>query len=110
MDNQVKNILVKFGVPQSRLSQLEHELFKENIIIYKSQLPKLTEQPVLNIDATPDEDYPLRILRAYRQGCNCQWLEDVDGKEPTNPLLKAMNKDNGKRKKILDEAIKKLSG
>jgi len=31
------------------------------------KLPELTQQPILHIDGTPDEDYPLRILRAYRR-------------------------------------------
>jgi len=51
------------------------------------ELPDLTQQPVEFVDGTPDREYPLRILRAYRENCNCKW-ETSD--EP-DPLLEAMN-------------------
>lgn len=72
------------------------------------QLPKFTEQAVEYIDATPDDNYPMRILQAYRQRCDCQWAEDTDGGEVKNPLLKSMNEMNNKRAEILDKAIAKL--
>jgi len=73
------------------------------------KLPELTQQPILHIDGTPDEDYPLRILRAYRQECDCKWAENTDDSEPTNPLLIMMNKHCEQRAEILDRAIEKLS-
>jgi len=72
------------------------------------KLPELTQQPVLHIDGTPNEDYPLRILRAYRQQCDCRWVENTDGSEPTNPLLIMMNEHCEQRAEILDRAIEKL--
>ena len=69
-------------------------------------LPETTQQPVIHVDATPDEEYPLRILQAYRDNCNCKWVESTDpDAPPTSPLLKAMNEQNDKRAAILDDAI-----
>ena len=107
MDKEVKKILGGFLKPK-QISVLEDKLREANCIIYKSTLPKITEQAVMHVDATPDEDYPLRILQAYRQHCDCQWAESTDGEEPTNPLLIAMNEMNEARAKILDKAIAKL--
>jgi len=73
------------------------------------KLPELTQQPILHIDGTPNEDYPLRILRVYRQECDCKWAENTDGSEPTNPLLIMMNEHCDQRAEILDRAIEKLS-
>ena len=71
------------------------------------ELPKLTQQPVEHIDSTPDEDYPLRILRAYRQNCNSYW--EVHGlTEDEKRIYDIMNEDQDKRAKILDAAIEKL--
>lgn len=72
------------------------------------KLPDLTQQPILYIDGTPNEDYPLRILRAYRQNCNCMWSETTTGGEPQNPLLQLMNEHNRQRAEILDRAIRLL--
>lgn len=64
------------------------------------KLPETTQQSILIVDATPDEDYPLRILRAYRENCNVKWVA-----EPPNPLVDIMNTDCDKRAEILDRAI-----
>lgn len=72
------------------------------------KLPDLTQQPVQHVDATPNEGYPLRILRAYRQHCDCNWAETTDGQEATNPLLVMMNEQNRQRAEILDRAIQLL--
>lgn len=69
------------------------------------KLPELTQKPMFHIDATPDKDYPLRILRAYRYDCDCNWSDNTAGKEPMNPLLVIMNEQNKARAKILDKAI-----
>jgi hypothetical protein len=76
----------------------------------RRELPELTQQPVLFLDGTPDKDYPLRILRAYRQQCDCRWTSSVDGSEPENPLLMLMNEHCEQRAKILDRAIAILEG
>lgn len=67
------------------------------------KLPDITQEPVRFIDATPNDDYPLRILRAYRQNCNCKWLSTKP-----NTLIDFMNDCNDKRAIILDKAIAKL--
>ena len=74
----------------------------------KNRLPELTPQPILFVDGTPDDNYPVRILLAYRQLCDCKWAESTDGSESTNPLLKLMNEHCEQRAKILDSAIIKL--
>ena len=73
-----------------------------------TRLPELTQQPVKFIDATPDESYPLRILQAYRQDCDCMWAESTTGLDPESPLMKAMNDLNRQRARVLDKAIKVL--
>ncbi len=69
-------------------------------------LPSRTEQPIIHVDATPDNDYPLRILRAYRANCDMRWAETTnpDG-AVTNPMLVAMNEHQAQRAAILDNAI-----
>ena len=73
-----------------------------------TKLPKLTKEPLVHVDATPDKEYPLRILRAHRQNCDCNWTDNTAGEEPMNPLLKTMNEHNKQRAEILDMAIRKL--
>ena len=73
-----------------------------------SSLPPLTQQPVLSIDGTPDAEYPIRILQAYRENCNCMWADSTEGELPANPLLRLMNEHNVYRAFILDEAIEIL--
>ena len=69
------------------------------------KLPELTQQPILHIDGTPDEDYAVRILRAYREECNCRWADTTEGTETENPILKMMNEHCEKRAEFLDKAI-----
>lgn len=66
---------------------------------------KITQQEILLVDGTPDEGYVLRILRAYRENCNCRWAESTEGKDPDSPLFKLMNEHQEQRAKLLDEAI-----
>jgi len=72
------------------------------------KLPKLTKKAILWVDETPDEGYPLRILRAYRQNCDCMWSDNTSGEESSNPIFKLMNEHQRKRADILDKAIKAL--
>ena len=73
-----------------------------------NQLPELTRQPIMFVDGTPDRQYPLRILRIYRENCNCMWSESTSGSPPSNPLLQLMNEHNRQRAEILDRAIRIL--
>ena len=58
------------------------------------------------IDATPDPDYPLRILQAYRSHCAVRWTM-LDG-SPPGPALQWMNQQSEQRAKLLDRAIATL--
>lgn len=71
-------------------------------------LPAVTRQPIVHVDGTPDEEYPLRILRAYRANCDVLWADHTGSEETTNPLLVAMNKHQYQRAEILERAIAKL--
>jgi len=61
------------------------------------------QEPILCVDGTPDAGYVLRILRAYRENCNCKWA--YDGEEE---MLRIMNEACDARAKLLDEAIARL--
>ena len=67
--------------------------------------PKVTQEPIIYVDATPDEEYPLRILQAYRENCNVIWSDTSDGDKTSNWVLQQMNDDCQKRAEILDRAI-----
>lgn len=69
-----------------------------------SKWPNLTQQPVEFLDGTPDAEYPIRILQAYRDNCNCRWSTDTEG-DCDNPLFTLMNQHCEERAKILDKAI-----
>lgn len=71
-------------------------------------LPPLTQQPVRHVDGTPDAGYPLRILEAYRQECDCRWSTTGDMDEGTRTLCEMMNKHCAERAMILDAAIARL--
>ncbi len=107
MDKQIREILGQY-LSEGQISEVEGKLFDAHCIMYHSELPRITQQAVMHIDCTPDDDYPLRILRVYRQHCDCQWAEDTEGRETENPLLKMMNEANDKRARILNKAITKL--
>ena len=53
----------------------------------KSILPPLTQEAIHHVDGTPNEEYPLRILRAYRENCNYRWEDNTEGKPATNHLV-----------------------
>lgn len=69
-----------------------------------SEFPELTKQAIENVDGTPNAEYPLRILRAYRQNCDVRWTTGLGG-ECDNPLFALMNEHCEQRAKILDKAI-----
>lgn len=72
-------------------------------------LPKIRDQidaKNFHIDGTPDGNYALRILKAYRSGCNEKWI--VEGDIEAKALYDAMNEHQDLRAKELDEAISVL--
>ena len=69
----------------------------------------MKQQENLFIDATPDEDYPIRILKAYRERANYKYSKSKGEINLTNePIMKAMNDAQDRRAEILDRAIAKL--
>jgi hypothetical protein len=73
-----------------------------------SNNPLLTQEPVLFINNTPDEEYPLRILQTYRKNCNCFWsTEGLD--VSTMQIYEVMNDHQKQRAKLLDNAINILT-
>ena len=72
-----------------------------------TKLPKLTQEPIKYVCSTPDENYPIRILKAYRKNCNVFW--EVHGlNDEEKSIYGMMNEQQILRAKILDAAIKKL--
>lgn len=67
-------------------------------------LPGVTQEPIKFVDMTPDANFPLRILQAYRQNCDCRWVSGPPG----NLVVDMMNEAAAKRAIILDRAIAKL--
>ena len=37
-------------------------------------LPDVTQQPIEHVDVTPSAEYASRILRVYKENCNCEWV------------------------------------
>lgn len=68
------------------------------------KLPQMTKEPLMYVDMTPDDDLPLRILKAYRENCDCKWATDLVG-NCDNSILQVMNEHAEQRAKILDKAI-----
>jgi len=64
---------------------------------------KLEPLRILEVDATPDEDYPIRILEAYYQNAKRKWTGGSDWEEK-------MNRVQEERRKILKKAILTLKG
>ena len=108
MDKIVIKVLREF-LTTKQVDELQKRLWDEHCIIYHSELPQMNEVPQKHIDATPNDGYPLRIIQAYRQDCDCKWADTTDGEDTENPLLRLMNDLNEQRAKILDMAIKKLT-
>jgi len=74
------------------------------------RMPDLTKQPLNHVDGTPNKDYPIRILKSFRENCNCHYTSSSDGSEDgLSEFMKEMNRNQEKRAKILDEAIAILS-
>lgn len=73
----------------------------------RPRLPEVTKSPILHVDMTPDDDLPVRILKAYLQNCDTRWVVEGLGKSVTR-VYDAMNEAQGKRAEILKRAITSL--
>jgi len=73
-----------------------------------SELPPITQEPIIHVDMTPNNDLPARILRAYLENCNCKW--EVSGlSESARLIYDKMNEAQEERKEILETAIRRLN-
>ncbi len=61
-------------------------------------------EALTEVDATPNDKYPIRILEAHLHNTKVRFATNVDG-SCDNPLYQVMNKDCEKRAIILCEAI-----
>ena len=62
------------------------------------------KQEIMHVDATPTPDYPVRILKAYRERGDI-W-SDTSGKTvKVNPFIAQMNEWQRQRNELLDKAI-----
>ena len=67
-------------------------------------IPQLTRETILHVDATPNAEYPIRILRAYRDNAATFW-KCQGMAEATVAIYQQMNRDQLDRVRILDHAI-----
>ena len=72
-----------------------------------TKLSPLTQELIHYVDGTPNADYPLRLLRAYRQRADCRWSDTSEGGAEST-LLVAMNEHCRQRAAILDAALRIL--
>lgn len=83
----------------------------ESFLFYAEDLAEpVNDQLVAKhfVNATPDDEYPIRILQAHRDDCDIKWATSSDGKDVNNTIAKIMNENNDKRAVILDRALEKL--
>jgi len=62
-------------------------------------------EPLPLIDATPDDQYPLRILRAHRESCDYRWGSGEGWADSEKQRFNEMNQKSDERSTILDRAI-----
>src|SRR3990167_5048390 len=55
------------------------------------------------VDATPDGNYALRLLRQAREDCDIKWSDNTAGLNIKNPLLKVLNNLQKERAKELEK-------
>jgi len=58
-----------------------------------------------HIDATPDGNYALRILRAYRESCGMRYATNTQDIHDDDPFICMLNDLQRSRAKELDDAI-----
>lgn len=59
------------------------------------------------VDATPNDELPVRILRAYLD--RTVWSDNTLGVEPSNPLCIELNRLQVERNRIIEQAIAALA-
>lgn len=81
----------------------------ESFLFYAEDLAEpVNDQLVAKhfVNATPDDEYPIRILQAHRDDCDLEYV--TDGSKTSDTIAKIMNENNAKRAVILDKALAKL--
>jgi len=84
----------------------------EMFLFYAEDLvePEMQKYQSKNVyfDATPNDEYPLRILESYRKDCDVLWK--TTGDKADDILANILNKAQKERAEKLDQAIKLLKG
>jgi environmental stress-induced protein Ves len=62
------------------------------------------KQEYMHVDSTPDDEYPIRILKMYRFACDTEFSVTGLGEE-ISEIYDIMNQAQRERAKLLDEAI-----
>jgi len=73
----------------------------------QEKLLYLSQHPLRYVDATPDRDYPLRIIRTYLE--NSQIVIEEKGGDKPSKFIKMLNDANKERVKVLKEALDVLT-
>ena len=68
-------------------------------------MPPMSRELIQNVDATPDENYVMRILKAHLGNAMSRY-EAV----PPSPFWDKMNELQSQRQALLEEAIARLEG
>lgn len=72
------------------------------------EVPPLTQEPVMFVDATPNAEYPLRVLRAARMNANARYELTGEWDAASRLIHETMNEGCKKRAVLLDKAIRIL--
>lgn len=63
------------------------------------------EPDICGIDATPNDEYPVRILEAYLHRTEARWLRCDGCTDRLHQIYDAMNETQDKRAEIIRKAI-----
>lgn len=87
------------------LSSAQERLLRELLDAYGIiDFSRLKSEPMMGVNATPDAEYPIRLLRAYRDNNLVCWK--VDGlSEDVTTVYDAMNAAAEDRVRILEAAL-----
>lgn len=68
------------------------------------------KEPLQHVDATPDADYPIRILKAHLHNAEVVWDYEGEFGVGGKKIINEMNKISEKRRELLKQAISILEG
>ncbi len=98
-----------FPVDRDFMEKVEKVI--KDAIDTETTIPPLTQRPLRQINLTPDPFLAVRILKVFRDDCNCKWASNSDGiVDSGNTVMADMNKICDERVVILDRAISILEG